>query len=193
MDPALYDSKGVRRTIACGPNQPFETWRRTVFSGESCTIYAWPCRGGVIIKENPDIVDMNFLGFDRFSPPAHRFPDEQQDKEDRFARQLLKVGGKLWSSQQRYANVGAGWKEPEGEERMCKFFGWDPPDESGGVWVLEFDVDDEEPPETARLRMALTMKERCTIMEKLGAKFYKDPTDYEGLRGAYTSLHSPIQ
>jgi hypothetical protein len=66
----------------------------------------------------------------------------------------------------------------------------DPADGSDGVWELAFDVDDEEPPETARLRMAIAMEERCTVLEKLGAKFYKDPKECEGLKGAYASFHS---
>jgi hypothetical protein len=190
MDPDFFDSNGIRRTIACGPNIPFDTWRRAVFDGEGCTIYAWPCRGGVIIKENADVVDMAFLGFDRFAPPTHRFPDAEQEKEDGFARTLLRIGATLWRSQRRYANVGAGAKEPEGEERMRRFFGWEPRDRSGGVWALEFDVDEEEPPETARLRMAVTMEERCTVLQKLGAKFYEDPKKCPGLKGAYDDVLS---
>jgi hypothetical protein len=65
-----------------------------------------------------------------------------------------------------------------------RFFGWDPADGSGGVWALEHDVDDEEPPETARLRMAITMKERCKILERLGAVFYQDGRESPELNAA---------
>jgi hypothetical protein len=185
----LFDENGRKRTIACGSSIPFDTWRRCVFDGEGCTIYAWPCHGGVVIKDNADIVDMAFLGFDRFNPPTHRFSEEEQDEENNFACELLKIGGKLWISQHREADVRMGFKEAEGEERMCRFLGWDPPDGTGGVWALEFDIDEEDPPETSRLRMALTMEERYTVLEKLGAKFYKDPRGYEGLKAAYAGFH----
>ncbi len=142
-----------------------------------------------MIKENPDVVDIAFLGFDRFDPPTDRYPEEEQDKENEFALELLKIGGKHWNSQSRAADVGAGWKEAVGEERICRFFGWDPPDGSGGVWALEFDVDDEDAPETARLRMAVTMEERCGVLEKLGATFYKNPRECEGLKLVYAGFH----
>ena len=186
MDPTIYNSDGKHRTIACGPGQPFDTWQHCVFESEGCTIYAWPCRRGVVIKENADIVNITFPGFDRFSLPTNRFPEDEQDKEDEFARELLKTGGKLWASQHRFAQVGMGCKEAEGEERMSRFFGWDPANGSGVVWALGFDID-EEAPEAPRLRMVITMEELCAILEKLGAKFYKDPKECEGLKGVYAS------
>jgi hypothetical protein len=185
MDPDLFNPNGTRRTTVCGPSLPFDGLRRCVFETEGCTIYAWPCRGGTVIKENADIVDMAFLGFDRFSPPTHRFPSDEQAKEDEFARELLKTGGKLWANQRRFAQVGMGWEEAEGEERMCRFFGW----ERGGVWALCFDVDDEEQPEAGRLKLAVTMEERCRILEKLGARFFADPKECEGLEEVLRPLH----
>jgi hypothetical protein len=126
MDPTIHDANGRRCTIVRGPTIPHETRRRVVFEGEGKKIYAWPCGGSVIIKENADIVDMAFLGFDRFAPPTHRFADNDQDKEDDFARELLKIGGKFRRSPRRSADVGVGWKEAEGEERIRRSFGWDP-------------------------------------------------------------------
>lgn len=170
----------------CGPGQPFDTWRRAFFENEGCTIYAWPSRGGVIIKQNADLVDLAFLGFDRFSPPTHRFPDDEQENEDGFARMLLRTGGKFWRSQQRSANVAVNLEEGEGDELIWRFIGWEPPNGSGGVWVFEYDVEEgEEPTETGKLRMCITMEERCMVLKSLGAKFYADPKEYEGLKWAY--------
>lgn len=172
---------------------PFEsdTWKRTSWEeseeGGGCTIYAWP-RGGVVVKDFADAVEMNFLGFDRFDPPTHRYPVNEQDKEDAFARELLKIGGKFWTSQKRASDVERGRVEPVGEERMYRAFGWEPEDGSGGVWELAFDFYDNdvtERVEIARLGVTLTMEERCKVLKRLGAKFYEDPKECEGLRGAY--------
>lgn len=183
--PELFNADGTRRTIVCQPGLSDDvSWCRSVFEGFGCTIYAWPCSGGgVVMKENADVVDMAFLGFDRFSPPTHRF--DEQDREEEFARVLRKVGGKWWASPLRQAQVAMGWKEAEGPERENWYFGWAPADGSGGVWALCFDVSDERIPGTAILRMAVTMEERCALLEKLGAKFYPDPRECEGLKDAY--------
>jgi hypothetical protein len=184
----LYHPDGTRRTIVCKPGLTDDvSWRRSKFEGSGCTIYAWPCSGGVVIKDDADVVDMAFLGFDRFLPPTHRFPAEQQEREEEFARLLRRVGGKWWSSPLRASQVAMGWKEAEGSERESWFFGWAPADGSGGVWALCYDVDDERIPETAILRMAVTMEERCVLLEKLGAKLYADPRECEGLKDAYTN------
>lgn len=187
--PGLFDSKGRRGIIVCGPNISHDTWRRAVFEDEGCTIYAWPCRGGVVIKENADVVDMAFLGFDKFDPPTHRFPAAEQEKEDDFARTLLKIGAKLWSSQRRYADVSAGAKEAEEDELGWKFYGWPAADGSAGVWYLEVEFGDEKLNDTARLRMAVTMGERCAVLQRLGATFFEDPKECPGLTLAYGTFH----
>jgi hypothetical protein len=40
------------------------------------------------------------------------------------------------------------------------------------------------------LRMAITMEERCIVLERLGAKFYKEPKECPGLKGVYSGFHS---
>ena len=43
------------------------------------------------------------------------------------------------------------------------------------------------PNDIRRLRMAITIKERCKILkERFGAKFYKDPALYAGLADVYS-------
>ncbi len=73
--------------------------------------------GGVVIKDDAEVVDMAFLGFDRFPTPTHRFPAEEQEREEEFARLLRRVGGTWWASPQRASQVAMGWKEAEGPER----------------------------------------------------------------------------
>jgi hypothetical protein len=56
---------------------------------------------------------------------------------------------------------------------MYRAFGWETADGSGGVWELTFDdYDDsvEERIETARLRMAIKMEERCIVLKRLRAR-----------------------
>lgn len=182
----LFHADGTRRTIVCrsGGLSDDPSWRRSKFEGSGCTVYAWPCSGrGVVIKDDADVVDMAFLGFDRFHPPTHRF--EQQEREEEFARLLRRAGGKWWSSPLRASQIAQRWKGAEGPEREKWFFGWAPADGSGGVWALCYDIDDENISDTAILRMAVTMEERCVLLEKMGAKFYADPKECEGLKDAY--------
>ena len=58
----------------------------------SVTFYAWPSRGGLVIKNDANAVDLMFLGMDRLNPRLNR--DDDQEAEDAFARKLLIIGGK---------------------------------------------------------------------------------------------------
>jgi hypothetical protein len=183
------------RLNICPPPIDRDLTRRAVFEGHGCTIFAYPSTGGVVIKNDADLVDMHFLGLDRFSPCEKRYDDDVQ--ETMFSRQVRKVGGKWWPDMGRYVNVTVGARQPIAEERVERYFGWpnqDAPSENSsedtkpketGVFVLEYDVDDPEEIETARLRMAISMAEKVELMKRMGAKFYADPRDYEGLKDAY--------
>ncbi|KAN0121747.1 hypothetical protein V8E51_000073 [Hyaloscypha variabilis] len=188
-DPNLYHADGTKRTIACRPGLLEDvSWRRSAFEGARCTIYGWTCSGGVVIKDDADIVDMAFLSFDRFSPTTHRFPSDQEEREEEFARLLRRVGRKWLASPLRASQVAMGWKEAEGPEGERWFFAWAPADGSGGVWALGYDNDDERIPATAILRMAVTMEGRFELLEKLGAEFYEDPRECGGLKEAFADL-----
>ncbi|EFQ96979.1 hypothetical protein MGYG_00023 [Nannizzia gypsea CBS 118893] len=54
----------------------------------------------VIVKPDADIIDMAFLGLDKFTPPKHRFKD--QDVENKFCSLLRKSGGRYWPSNIHY-------------------------------------------------------------------------------------------
>ena len=193
--------------MVSGPTVPYDSTVRTVFDDESIRVYSWPSRGGVIILENPEAIDFEFLGLNRLNPPANRHDD--QDAEDEFCQRLLLLGAKCWDSEERYFTVnrikliahGYAAVNAHGdgsfgnvtnpyatlrEKRWVKV-GWPG---TGGFWVSEFDttwagVDDEEnlPPNEglARVRMARTMDERCQILKDwFKGKFYKSVKDYEG-------------
>ena len=60
--------------------------------------------------------------------------------------------------------------DPTDEELRTVWLGWP---KEGGLLVLQFEQD-EKPDEIGRLRMAVTMEERCKILkERFGAKFIK--------------------
>jgi hypothetical protein len=159
--------------------------RRAAFNSYGCTVYGWPSKGGIIIRTCADAVELEYLGFDKFDPPAKRFAD--QDEEDKFCTTLLKIGGKWWSSEQRLFDINDVYMldrmedQPTDDELKDIFVGW-PAD--GGVLIVEYqsEVGDEKVPrDIGRLRMASTMHERCEMLRnRFGAKFYHDWRVYGG-------------
>ncbi|RFU29501.1 hypothetical protein B7463_g6840, partial [Scytalidium lignicola] len=125
------------------------------------------------------LANLDALGFDPLDPPPTRIAN--QEKEDAFCENLRKVGGKWWQSERRFLDVLVkDWDdtEPTDEELRNVWFGWP---KEGGLLVLQFEQD-EKPDDIGRLRMAVTMEERCKIMkERFVAEFYEDPALYEGL------------
>ncbi|KAJ8067978.1 hypothetical protein OCU04_003558 [Sclerotinia nivalis] len=67
----------------------FNYTMRNIFHTRGCTIYGFPSSGGIFIKENADIVDMNVLSLDCFHP-IQRSPDPIV--EDEFVLRCEKSG-----------------------------------------------------------------------------------------------------
>ena len=133
-----------------------------------------------MIRPLADLVELKQLGLNPLNPPKLRFSDAA--KEDSFCQELRKIGAKWWPSERRFRDVWSGdWDEvqPTEEELKLVWFGW-PAD--GGLLVLECE-NSESPEDIGRLRMATNMEERCKILtEAFMARFYQDPTTYDGLR-----------
>ena len=193
-----------RKEIACGPLCPYDFSLRSRFHDEVAGIYGWPSPGGVIILNNAQAIDFEFVGLNPLDPQLER--DEHQDAEDAFCQRLLLLGAKWWDSVMRYdvvAKMKAGI--PTNDNRRGIRFGPHPPPtirerrwvcvgwpSTGGLWVADFDVtwggqvedEDDLPPEgvgLARVYLARSMDERCEILQKyFEAKFYKKLEDYEG-------------
>lgn len=189
---------------AGGPAYPYNPSIRTTFTDTTTSISAWPSLGGVIILDDAEAIDFEFLGLNPLDPPLTRLDD--QVAEDGFCQRLLLLGAKWWDSEARYSIVSAMEvgavanqrvdsafyldKQPAPtmrEKRLLKV-GWP---SSGGLWVAEFDtawagVDEEDnlvpwDEELGRLRMARTMDERCAVLrDRFGARFYGDLKGYEG-------------
>jgi hypothetical protein len=178
---AKAGSRRRRRHIAPAPIHRDPT-RRAVFGTYGCTVYGWPSKGGVIIRRCADAVELEYLGFNRFDPPAKRCAD--QDEEDKFCTALLKIGGKWWSSEERSMRTAASdgtADEPTDQELKEVFVGW--PDD-GGVLIAEFQNEigeDKVPEDIGRLRMAFTMEQRCEMLTNhFGARYFRDWRRYEG-------------
>jgi hypothetical protein len=178
---------------------------RTKISDVHVCIYAWPSKGGVIILDHAERVDLEFLDLDPLDPPTKRL--HSQKDEDEFCQRLLLLGAKWWDSEDRHRLVGAVGDMDEGaiyaidngqapvptlRERRWVSVAWPT---TGGLWVAEFDTSlwgiiekhNVLPPITARLKLAHTMDERSQILQDhFKAKFYKDVRDYKG----YTFLNS---
>lgn len=196
-----------RQILTCGPSSPYDSTVRASIGDESGSLYGWPSRGGVIILNDAEAIDHDFLGLDPLNPPAER--DDDQDAEDAFCQRLLLLGAKWWDSEERYLFVASVEETSHGrdnsyghgdgsfrnakrpaptmrEKRWVKV-GWP---STGGLWVSEFDttwggVDEDEnlPPDEglARVKLARTMDERCQILrDTFRAKFYYDVSEYEG-------------
>lgn len=189
--------------MVSGPSIPYDPTVRTSYGNERAFIQAWPSRGGLIVLEDAEAMDSEFLGFDRLDPPETRLDD--QDAEDKFCKRLLLLGAKWWDSEERYSYVtgvmargySIGWGDgsfrnvtrpsPTMREKRSVKVGWP---STGGLWGSEFDTPYPAPDEEdhllpsdglARVKMAKTMDERCQVLrDRFRGKFYKDVSDYEG-------------
>jgi hypothetical protein len=190
-----------RSTYVCGGMTcPYDSTVRTSFGDNEASIYAWPSRGGVIILNQADAIDFEFLGLNPLDPPMERLKDLKA--EDLFCQRLLLLGAKWWDSEARYSIIVAVREaatragngsfvvadQPPATMREKRFVkvGWP---STGGLWVAEFDtvfagVDEEDnllPEAPSRLQMARTMDERCDILRgPFEATFYETLEYYSG-------------
>jgi len=171
--------KKVRRHIGYPRHPVLSITKRAKYGGWGCTLYGWPSSGGVVIREQADLVELRYLGLDPFNMPTSRHADP--DDEDKFCVALRKIGGKWWRSEQRSIDVWVGDLHPDTmpteEEEREVYIGWP---KEGGVLVLEGN-ESAIPPEVGMLRMVGSMEERCWLLrDKLGAVYYADPRAYPG-------------
>ena len=152
----------------------------------------------MIVLDHAEAVDLEFLGLDPLHPPAKRLSN--QTDEDVFCQRLLLLGAKWWDSEARFqflqdvdvdvramqALEDETEPEPTMRERRWVSVGWPT---TGGLWVAEFDTnlpgimedDNLLPFDSARLKLARTMDERCELLRDcFRATFYNDVRDYKG-------------
>lgn len=80
---------------SCPQNPPLKPNKRTEFSRLGCTVYGYPSGGGVLTKE-ANVVDMQFLGLDRFTA-AQR--SSNVIEEDAFCTRVRMIGAVWWADE----------------------------------------------------------------------------------------------
>ncbi|KAI9785863.1 MAG: hypothetical protein M1816_008190 [Peltula sp. TS41687] len=164
------------RAITSCPTTEWDTTKRLEFGTHGCTVFGWPSTGGMLIKEGPDAVELDFLQVDRLAA-SPRSPS--QVEEDRFCERLRKIGAIWWASEADYVDVLPGGRSKTAEEERELVLGWP---QEGGVWVLELESESKRPTDLGRIHMALNMEERCRVIKEYGGVFFADPKDCKDLQ-----------
>jgi hypothetical protein len=147
---------------------------RTSFTQDECTIYSYPSTGCLYVKTNADAVDLDFLLLLRHEPSTRFLPpqishSDQDAEEDAFTHRLRMLGAQYFPSEEIYI------ESLERSRRIVMpILGW--PDR-GGVWMLYFAREGEMPGDIGRLKLAMSMDEKCEVMKELGATFCERPGD----------------
>ncbi|CAK1364024.1 hypothetical protein CB0940_04009 [Cercospora beticola] len=151
----------------------YSTRDRTRFDSDFPKVLGYPSGGGVLMLPL-DIAVAEYLSIPRLET-ARRASD--QTEEDAFCRRLRLLGAKWWESEDTYIRKLIGFDEMtemEGKDGIT--VGWPGKEGEGGVWILR------KLPGTEMMRMCLNMRERCELLERLGATFYEDAREVEEFR-----------
>jgi len=171
---------------------------RVVFMEREISIWGWPSRGGLIVLERAGPLDFDHLGLNRLQPATFRASD--QNEEDAFCQKLLQLGARWFDSRERYGFFANLCDEGEPEHQAIMDDEEPAPSdmerrwvsvglEESGFWVLEYDrnifyareMQNIAPSDASRVMLAETMQERCAILKDMGAKFYREASEYAGL------------
>ncbi|PGH09695.1 hypothetical protein AJ80_07646 [Polytolypa hystricis UAMH7299] len=177
-DPLAAESKLPQQSLTPPPDLPKRT-DRLIFYGRP-VVYGWPSTGGKITKAvtAPEILH---LGLDRFQESSRA---EDPAEEDEFCRKLRNIGGKWVPDGFDHLSIIMGEAGEEEREKVNTRIetGW--PSSGRGVWGLKFNAEKDERKLTKKLPMlelAMSMDERCEVLEKIGGMFYENPEDCEDL------------
>jgi hypothetical protein len=172
MESENNDGDEIGQYRMVGQNNSIRVW----FSRAGCNIYSWPSSGGLIVKEDANAAELDFLGLDRFSTSKRSSDDGE---EDRFYFKMRKIGAKWWKSEHDYhaASInGVTGRVLTEDERRVTYVGWPPSGQ--GVWFLQFSSKKDVPISlVGKLRMAFTMDEHCRLLREYGASFFSNLND----------------
>ena len=121
---------------------------------------------------------MQYLRLDRFKVTQRSL---NVFEEDVFCERMRRIGATWWASEQEYNDVLLGVRERTELEARVLVFGW--PEDGKGVWVLKYESEIATPRHFGKLSLAISMNERCRMMQDFGATFYPDHADVEELSG----------
>jgi hypothetical protein len=172
------------------PSQP--THVRTYFNSEGCHIHGHPSTGGILIRHAAQIVDLVYLSLPRLTP-SKRSPNAAE--EDVFCLLLQRLGASWWQDEASFLRAFHG-KDAYDEDRYLPhqrpasmineaanekrarrnlIVGW--PADGVGVWISRRQHVRHwyaMPGSSQRLKFALDMEERITVMQESGAEFIED-------------------
>jgi len=146
------------------------TWfPRSSFGGcVGGVVYGWPAKGG-FYSRLCSVVELEFLGIDRFEPSDK--PDDPENEEAHCAK-LRQLGAHWFRDPDHKLRYGQKYRNKEPDAPVL-YVGWP---SSGGVWALSTNLTQSARKGLGRIDNAFTMEERCKMIEKLGGTFYPDPS-----------------
>jgi hypothetical protein len=181
---SAYASKAIDESpstfeVSCPVQTHPRDTPRTSFNPNGCTIYGYPSTGGILVKDNATILDMNYLSLPRFDAVERSFDSAE---EDAFCERLRRVGATRWQYNCEWLDNLIRHSEElvTDEQKRIMVYGWPADDRS--VWVLEYQRSGDLPDGFGKVRMAADMEEKIEAMKALGAEFVADPDEVEELR-----------
>lgn len=112
-------------------------------------------------------VEFEFLRVDRVKDME---PAEEQGEEDEHCVRMRRLGARWYPTFEAFVQEG----ERSGRKRVVVVVGWA---EGGGVWVLRCEEWEVMKRGVGRVFNAVSMTERCEVIEALGGVFYADERD----------------
>jgi hypothetical protein len=189
LDPNKPGTMSYVRTdnkVSCVVEPPSAKVSRTSFNFSGCTVYGYPSSGGILVKNNADIVDLDFLSLPRNRAVKRSFDTAE---EDDFCKRLQHIGATWWKYDAEWLDNfehHGGYFITE-EQKKIIIFGW--PADGVGVWVLRYKQREDAPDDLGLVKMAKSMEERIEAMEKFGAEFVMDVARIEELQPGYPHHH----
>ncbi|KAL4887518.1 hypothetical protein BJY04DRAFT_176127 [Aspergillus karnatakaensis] len=160
---------------------PLPTARYDILTGHAA---CYPSSGGIWMAELGPL-ELEYLGINRFES-TERAP--VQKDEDAFCHKLRIFGGSWYDPAVDGSDLSVAGQchqldEFEAVFSIVREVAYPEGKNAGGVWVLGVNKDMGRFPEgMAMVRNTLTMKERCTTLERLGATFCEEISGCEPLK-----------
>lgn len=176
MDVSRVLEKGQQSTLELSDNplDPDEPELRTTFgSRPGAVVRGWPSTGGLYVFVATSGVELDFLGVDRFDSTPRSLDKEE---EDVLCAKMRKLGASWYADEWEY--VQKSLQHPNPYEPVL-LFAWP---EGDGVWLLKSTNSEASGLGVGRVANAVSMGERCEIVEKLGGVFYAHPKDCPDLK-----------
>ncbi|KPM45863.1 hypothetical protein AK830_g607 [Neonectria ditissima] len=155
----VYEAHDAYEAECEAEYEALRTARITFGNTAGTTVTGYPSKGGTYALGGCTAVELAFLGVDRFAA-AQR--EEEEEEEDAFCARMRQLGA-------RWSGDGGAGPEP------VLYVGWPA---GGGVWAVRRSYRAGPLGKgLGRISNAVTMAERCAVIEQLGGVFYADPRE----------------